>query len=83
MWWATFGWLERKQPLGGISHSPLKIIKNACNMQIYFPGLEENKNLNLKKSLVKLSSLIILTKCLFFLVQLSPQMMVWKCQWCG
>lgn len=39
--------------LRDVSHRPLKIVKNAHNMEIYSPSLEENKKLNLKHSLVK------------------------------
>lgn len=68
----------------GVPHSPLKIVKNARDMQIYSSSLEENKKLNMKNSLVNSSFFNYTDKAIIFVLRLSSQLvvglpMMWLC----
>lgn len=60
----------------GVPHSPLKIVKNARDMQIYSSSLEENKKLNMKNSLINPSFFNYTNKVIIFVLRLSSQMVV-------
>lgn len=50
----------------GISYDLIKIVKNACNMQIYSSNMKKNQKMNLNYSLVKPSFFIVSKKVIIF-----------------